>query len=265
MKMMKRFLTIGLSFLLTLCISVSFVGCELDINDKESVFIYGDFRYCYVDKVGARYSVKKDKAIGVNILDLVGEAKEKETIVIPETIDGLPVIAIGMEGLGWGTSLKQQGVRYKKLYLPNSLLFVSDSDDIWDGAGRKKIFFYDDFNSINWENRITLLQNIDGGFGEIRIFVPEILYQDYQNLEGINILNRIHIANVTYIVDDEIYWIDDYNNGEYIKFPTQPIKQGYVFDGWYKDEGFFEEWIEEIDQYQKSQDSISIKLYAKFV
>ena len=76
---------------------------------------------------------------------------------------------------------------------------------------------------------------------------------------------RIIVANLTYIVDGEVYWIDDYEEGEKISFPIEPTKEGYLFDGWYKDKGFLEEWIEEIDQYQKSKDSISVKLYAKFV
>ena len=36
-----------------------------------------------------QYDVVKKYATGVNILELVEEAKEKETIVIPETIDGI--------------------------------------------------------------------------------------------------------------------------------------------------------------------------------
>jgi uncharacterized repeat protein (TIGR02543 family) len=142
---------------------------------------------------------------------------------------------------------------------------VSDSDDIWDDAGRKKIFFYDDFNSINWENRITLLQNIDGGFGEIRIFVPEILYQDYQNLENINILDSIQIANLTYMIDNEVYWIDDYEEGEKIIFPIEPTKEGYIFDGWYKEIEGKTEWQEDVDTYSKPEDVQTVNLYAKWI
>ena len=85
-------------------------------------------------------------------------------------------------------------------------------------------------------------------------------YQDngYRGITG-------DIANLTYIVDDEVYWIDDYEDGEYIVFPEEPQKEGYVFDGWYKEPEGLTEWNEGKDKYSKSEDRKTVSLYAKWV
>ena len=247
-----------LSLILSLMFATMFCGCTF--NQEEPKYMkYEDFCCCYVADAYAKNSITKKYATGVNILELVEEAKEKETIVIPETIDGLPVIAIGMGGLGW--TLYLQGY-YNKIYLPDSVLNIHD---VGRSIHHRKVFLTDEYGSVDWDSRTTLLQNILLEFSDMQVFVAESLYQGYQTLSNIKNSECISIANLSYIVDNEIYWIDDYSNGEYINFPNQPIKQGYVFEGWYKDEGFLQEWVEEIDQYQKSEDSISVKLYAKFV
>ena len=107
---MKKFLSMILSILLLF----SVCGCSFSFKDHplpDYSFTYGGFKCCYVTKATSNQAVKKEYATGVNVFGLIGEAKEKETIVIPESINGLPVIAIGMEGLGWSESLKVNGAQ----------------------------------------------------------------------------------------------------------------------------------------------------------
>ena len=61
------------------------------------------------------------------------------------------------------------------------------------------------------------------------------------------------------------YWIDDYEEGEYITFPQNPQKEGYTFDGWYKDAGCQTEWNEAVDCYDKPEDVNTVNLYAKWI
>ncbi len=82
----------------------------------------------------------------------------------------------------------------------------------------------------------------------------------------------VYNANVTYYVNNEIYWIDDYDN-EIIKYkPNDPIVEGKTFDGWYKDIEYTNKWDFENDiipakEYDNDKNYIykETKLYAKFI
>lgn len=260
----KKIISVILSIFLALTFcGCSFVGkhivsCIGEMFEEAPGFTYGDFGCCYVRDAQSNRATSKENAVGVNITALVGEAREKETIIIPESIDGLPVIAIGMGGLGWECRLNG---KYCKIYLPDSVI------DIRQVSGtlnyNRKVFFADKYDSVDWDKRITLLKDIM--YRDSRVFVAESLYQEYQNLPDIKCWEDIYIANLSYMVDDEIYWIDDYKDGEYVEVPPVPSKEGFVFDGWYLDEEFSNEWDFALNQYEKPEDSASLKLYAKFV
>ncbi|MBR2341350.1 MAG: InlB B-repeat-containing protein [Clostridia bacterium] len=259
MKKLKKILSILLSCFLMLCMSVGCAGCSFkELFAEEPTFTYGDFRCCYVRSAESSFSVRKDIATGVNVFDLVEDAQEKETVVVPENINGLPVIAIGRGGFGWTNFLRG---RYKKIYLPSTLLHIYD---ISRSISRRKVFLLDKYEVFNKDNREVLLKKVLP-YANARFFVSESLYQEYRKLEGIDRLDCIQIANLTYIIDKEFYWIDDYNNGDYIVPFTVPIKPGFAFDGWYKDEKYIRKFDIETDRYINSEDASSVKLYGKFV
>lgn len=262
MKTIKKFLTIILSVLLMLCVSVSFVGCSFsfkDIPTPDYSFTYGDFKCCYVTSATSNRAVEKESAVGVNVLNFVEVEKKWERVIIPETIDGLPVIAIGMGGIGWTRYL--QGY-YNKIYLPDSVLNIHD---VGRSIHHRKVFLTDEYGAVDWDSRTTLLQNILLEFSDMQVFVAESLYQGYQTLSNIKNSECISIANLSYVVDNKIYWIDDYADGESIVFPDAPIKEGFIFDGWYKDNNYVEKWNIETDKYIQNEDLASVKLYGKFV
>ena len=241
-----------------ICLLFFCSGCSFQ-STEEPAKQFGDFWYCYVRDAQSNRSVTKEKAVGINITNLVEEAREKETIIIPESIDGLPVIAIGMGGIGWTNYL--QGY-YNKIYLPNSVLNIND---VSRSIHHRKVFLMDEHDSVDWDSRTTLLQNILLEFSDMQVFVAESLYQGYQTLSNIKNSECISIANLSYVVDNEIYWIDDCADGESIVFPDDPIKEGFIFDGWYKDNNYVEKWNIETDKYEKNEDLASVKLYGKFV
>ncbi len=89
----------------------------------------------------------------------------------------------------------------------------------------------------------------------------------------------IRHANVTYMVDDEIYWIDECENGPIEYIPEEPKKDGFKFEGWYKDKDFLTKWdfktdtvppIKEIDHGDNWKNTWTeyvyeeVMLYAKF-
>ena len=259
MKKLKKLLSILLSCLLMLCMSVGCAGCSFkELFAEEPTFTYGDFRCCYVRNAESSFSVRKDVATGVNVFDLVEDAQEKETIVVPENINGLPVIAIGRGGFGWTNFLRG---RYKKIYLPSTLLHIYD---ISRSISRRKVFLLDKYEVFNKDNREVLLKKVLP-YANASFFVSESLYQEYRKLEGIDRLDCIQIANLTYIIDGVEYWMDDCKDGQYVQIPPTPMKEDFIFDGWYKDEEFLVKWDFSVNRYEKPQDEVSLKLYAKFI
>ena len=275
--MKKKLVSILLSILFVLsfsgCTSISdyisngitnfFSNIFSDVSEPPSQE-YGDFHYCYVSKADSRHKTYKEKAVGVNILTLTDEGEQKETIIIPESIDGLPVIAIGMRHndiLGGKTSLKSYQAAYDKIYLPTTVQYICDSRDLyWPPDRDMKPFL------INIPNEEFFLKI--GGI----LYIPE---SDYKKYEPYNYMNtereekypgvRLIIANLTYIVDEDVYWIDDYKEGQVITFPAEPQKEGFLFGGWYKEPELIAEWNEEHDTYSKPENLQTVKLYAKWI
>ncbi|MDE6013395.1 MAG: InlB B-repeat-containing protein, partial [Anaeroplasmataceae bacterium] len=73
--------------------------------------------------------------------------------------------------------------------------------------------------------------------------IPEIKYQVEFNSCGGSPVSKIE--NITF--------------GDKIKAPSDPIKEGYVFDGWYKEEYYLNKWSFAIDKVEKN-----ITLYASW-
>ena len=45
---------------------------------------------------------------------------------------------------------------------------------------------------------------------------------------------------VNFMVDNEVYATINTSGQEVIKMPTNPTKEGYVFDGWFWDENYWQ-------------------------
>ena len=74
--------------------------------------------------------------------------------------------------------------------------------------------------------------------------------------------------------NDGYYWVDSYDNELITFIPPNPEREGYIFEGWYKEEDCINKWdfntdktgeeliIEENSQYNEYP---GIYLYAKWV
>ena len=74
-------------------------------------------------------------------------------------------------------------------------------------------------------------------------------------------------CNVIYTtnIDDEIYYIDSFsNNFPIYHVPTDPIRYGYIFKGWYKEKECINKWDFENDLVIKGDEYKPIILYAKW-
>ncbi len=77
--------------------------------------------------------------------------------------------------------------------------------------------------------------------------------------------NSILSYEISYIVDNQVYHESDIENGVIKQLPNDPVKTGYIFDGWFFDEG---EWEEELTIQSllnlPLSESRTISVYAKF-
>ncbi len=248
-------------FLLAILISILTIFTLSSCKKKEvETFVSGDF-VCYYSK---KYS--EDKSVGIVIKELSDEGKQKEVIVIPEYIDGYRVYIYerkkaNLVGVYYFNGLHSSNL--KKIYIMHKI----NQCHLSAFSGKVLTMFMDNFI-------ITYAGGKD-------IYIPyndRFCYVKYSNgSEKHHILN----ANVTYYVDNEIYWIDDYDYGLISYIPDEPKKEGKTFVGWYTSNEYIRKWdfehdvvpeyrsvyesiINDYDEKISIEKHICTELYAKF-
>ena len=217
MQRMKKIFAIMLCFLCLITLS----GCYGLYGLKES----GDFKY----------NLRADET--AYIYELSEQGSQKETIICPNRIDGYTVY-IG------ATIAVMQGTRFT--IRSNAL---------------EKMYFNTDILLQTYSNHYVKCYFIDTG-GRVTFFLPYVNYNleefyNYCNVflsnESISvnpeIINRysIKIANVSYYYNYEkdgykTYFIDDVDDEIIKNIPPVPIREGYIFDGWYKEAECIHKW-----------------------
>jgi len=259
---MKKFISIIIAVMMIASSVFCFSGCSCiedyigtlikkSCEDVEPVpkMEQGDFIYRYVKSADQNHGSYKANAKYIAIVGLTEEGEKKKTLVIPEKIEGMDVILIGMSGLAWSEDL---GGTYEKIYLPKTLQRERNSISF----ATSKVFL------VNLPNE-EFFKSISGV-----MYVSNVDYVTFCNYaksvkEDYDI-ETFRIANLTYIVDGNVYWIDDYDEGEQIVFPEEPKKEGFTFEGWYKEPELINKWNVEEDVYTKDESLNTVNLYAKF-
>ena len=223
-------------------------------NEDFTYYIYG--------------SKKNDRRIEITGLTEAGN--QKEVLVVPETIDGIPVTAI------------------RKLMIftmPNY-----SAEGYWHSQKLKKLYFYTNKNlpkvtlrdckalEAIYVLKINEISNLFGSGGLTsaveKIFIPSKAYFDL----GRRRLIQIFPANTTYYLNylnadnDGVFWIDNIEAGEKIEYqpPMEPTRDGYVFGGWYKEPECLNKWNFSIDTMPETPQGAEngfyeLKLYAKWI
>lgn len=200
----------------------------------------------------------------VIILGLTDKGKEQEFLIIPEKINGIKVGEIGCsyyepfiaeikEKYGRTDYALIQSENLKKVFLTSDIKIIIRST--WGVGGA-----------------IQNCPNFEGLF-----FISK---KEYESVEEYNDLHFVeNPANVSYFYNyenapnDNYYWIDDYDYSEKIEFiPPEPTREGYIFDGWYKESECINKWDYDVDtlpqiQYDKNEKQVyqETKLYAKWI
>lgn len=197
---------------------------------------YQDARYGYFT---VRYFERRSYC---DITGLTEEGAQQKELVFPKTINGVPVQAIGKRAAFsiYIRSLNKPDIASDKL---------------------EKVYFNKHF-SIHLESFVDC-PNLKKAMKIFTGYSLEINMDKVKNYYCLDTYNevfnnsKIYAANVSYKYnydvpasteqgvrsEDRYYWIDDYDYGSKIEFiPDDPIREGYTFDGWYKEEECINKW-----------------------
>lgn len=243
---MKRKLCMkkSLSMMLSILILSLFCGCAFN-NEEPKLRKYEDFWYYYVKNTeDNRPAISGDY---IAIVDLTEEANQKDRIIIPETIEGKPVVSVGMAGFMALYDIGA-GANYTKLYLPKTLqrIIVRAREDV------AKIFFIEEPDEMF------------GASTGIKFFTTNEIYEKYNGKED---SFKVEIANIQYVLDDEIYFIDDYreSEGSLILEPPTPEQEGFIFEGWYLEKEYINKWDFHNDLHVYNESQKVTFLYGKWI
>ena len=188
----------------------------------DNIVTTGDWRYRVVE-------VNNEKMAAIQGLSEEGE--DKTVLVMPEYLDGYRVY--GMYDQSW--SSKHGSIHNSELKLYINFEFKGKRSRIHVN----KLFT---LNTSDISKNITSSPYYDT-YLPISIDVSTI----YDSVEYV-----VNNANVTYYSnygDNDIYWIDDYDEESLITYiPENPVREGYEFDGWYKEVECINKWDFDMDK-----------------
>ena len=241
MKTKTKRLTVIIALLL---ICVAILSCMSGCTKKDSNRFNTDLFQCMYNE---------DKT-GVIILELTKKGQEQEILVIPEEINGLPVIQLGGETKGYPYNVPHylKSEKLKKLYVC-STDYITSKEEF---PNLSEVFIVNEkaFASLALRPGDTTLNNFTG---EIEVFATENVLTKYQDqIKTENNRRRYKRANIIYYRqiegNMEAYWIDD-TSSNYQKI--LPVSIESIF----KDPAFTEKWDEKYEDMSEN----FIKLYVE--
>ncbi len=184
---------------------------------------------------------------------------ENGVAFIPYTINGYSVSSLGIPGtLSMTPDLNNLYI--SRIYLPSTIEQIGNQYMGTNGYTIYKFFFCN--------NAISLSSLCIDSTERVYIYVPSEYFEEYIYITWNKNLN-IYKANVYYylnIEDDDYYYIDYYEENSIIEFiPPNPKRDGYIFDGWYKEKECINKWNFEIDIVKFDVNVNEIKLYVKWI
>ena len=221
---MKRIIAV----LLTIISLGLLSGCKwgrADIPEYESG------NYVYIVKAN------KDGTKEAYITGFTETGAEQEVLVYPKELDGIPVYGLGYDrqklvGDNIVGNLKSE--KLKKMFFP-VLPKCETRSEALDGLYEITYGIYWNLEDDNPNLRVRGFKGSIYGYNLIaekhRIWSQEI-----------SIANVSYMYNFGDAPNMGYYWVDNYDESCITFYPPEPERDGYTFDGWYKDSECIEPW-----------------------
>ena len=231
---MRKFIKITSVFLLMIMCSCCFFASCSCVGKELPEYESGYYKYAV--------KTEKDGTKKAYITGLTEIGEEQEYLVYPEEIEGIPVYGIGYSYpvvTGYIKVGNFKSEKLKKFYFPHMLKEKESAKDL----------IIENAYCIYWNLAEDDLANNRGYGGGGAIFGYNYIEYDYWVKDY---LPRF-VGNVTYLYNydgapnDGYYWVDSYNESIIEFIPPEPQRNGYIFDGWYKESDCINEWNFDID------------------
>ena len=180
------------------------------------------------------------------IVDLTELGQSQTELILPENIDGVRIVGFGYErkeNHGW---FYEQVGNFKSETLTRLYVPFDSKEAEWSHAYEHSQAYCYNCYIVMWKDlRIT------GSF-KAEIISYNLLTEYFESNFGY--LETSLLANVSYMYnyedaeDDGYYWVDSYNNSLIGFIPPEPEREGYSFDGWYKEPQCENAWDFEADK-----------------
>jgi len=201
-------------------------GCSIS-SFKNNEFIWEDY-VC---------QMPEDKSY-VNISALSEEGKTKKVLMIPQTINGLPVKGLVDKSTYYESGVFESDV-LEKIYIPIGIYIFEDL--FLECSILKEIY-----------SPGTLINNFKNNNVKIYLhneYIITYILNDYEEIKMF-VLSANIVYNINYELHlmENLYVVDNSNYGERIEpLLREPERQGYTFEGWYKETECINKWDYDTD------------------
>ena len=263
-----RKIKLSLGILLICLLSLTLISC----------FGYGDV---YKTKSSGYFRYQVDKETNEAMLvGLTEEGQEQETLIIPSVIDGYKLTTIGYpvtvppgKTIQYEIDIKSD--KLKELYIPSSITkILNTNESFYKYLSNLSIVYWGDVSIVSLFEFNVLFDEIIVFISNDNMNTHREKYENSYYSEGKLDSSFLTIANVVYYLNDDTedsYFVDDCDNEKIVNIPTDPVRDGYEFKGWYKEKECINKWDFENDivpkkQYNENNEYIFIEtsLYAKW-
>ena len=232
--MKKNSVLLIVVILLFITIPLGLIGCETADERFEKRIFETEYFRC----------VENEETDTVTILEFTQKGLKQKAVIIPETINGKKVKSIGKANGSFTQKAYSLYCEDKKIYLPEISTYNSflgyNAEFILYGSNNYLIFDYQ-----------ILSQNVLYVFRKekekTRFNIKETNIAFYTGAEG---------------EEDIPYWVDAYSKNRLYLIPPVPTREGYIFDGWYKDKELTNKWDE---RFEINDETEKINYYAKWL
>ncbi len=204
-----------------------------DLGKHKLDYVSGDLLYAYNNA-----NTKET----ISITGISEEGAKKEHIYFPSEIEGLPVTGVYKFIVGKVFSCKWNNAVCKKIYMQENFNVMYSG--LSNCKNLEKLFVIEIGKEYG---------NLDRALHQYDCYVAKLESPTMEELLYNNACT-VKYANISYNYNYEdsknygVYFIDDCDYGNKIEYiPANPTREGYTFDGWYKEPECINKWNFESD------------------